>query len=56
VVNLEALMVIAYNAKIANTPLGPEHHLPAPTRLPLPFNADQPTIRRLKSQHGWRPF
>ena len=56
VINLEALMVIAYNAKLAGTPLGPAHHLPAPTRLPLPFDADQSTIRRLKSQHGWRPF
>jgi len=71
VINLEALMVMAYNFKLAQTPLGPvsemgasrsdaapaaPHHLPAPKRPPLPFTADQPTIRRLKTQHGWRPF
>ena len=55
-VNLEALMVTAYNAKLAGTPLGREYHLPTPTQPPLPFNADQSTIRRLKSQHDWRPF
>jgi uncharacterized protein YprB with RNaseH-like and TPR domain len=56
VINLESLMVIAYNAKLADTPLGRDAHLPASARPPLPFDADQPTIRRLKAQHGLRPF
>ena len=49
-------MVIAYNAKLAGTPLGPERHLPEPIRPPLPFDVDQLTIRRLKSQQEWRAF
>ena len=56
VINLEALMVNAYNAKLAGTSLGREYHLPVPTQPPLSFNADEPTIRRLKSQHDWHPF
>ena len=51
VINLEALMVIAYNQKLATTPFA-ERVLPAPAPQPLPFAADQPTIRRLKLRYG----
>ena len=50
VINLESLMVIAYNQKLASTPFA-ESTLPAPQTHPLPFEADHPTIRRLKAQY-----
>ena len=53
VINLEILMVMAYNTKLAKTPLGLKHHLPLPTSPSLPFAADQDTIQRLRFQHGW---
>ena len=56
VINLEILMVMAYNAKLAKTPLGLEHHLPLPTSPSLPFAADQDTIQRLRSQHSWSSY
>jgi hypothetical protein len=56
VINLEMLMVMAYNFKLAKTPLGPEHHLPLPTSPPLPFAACQDTIQRLRSQQSWSAF
>ena len=56
VINLEALMVMAYNLKLEQIPIGLEHRLPPPQSPPLPFAADQPTIDRLKAQEGWRPY
>ena len=52
VINLEILMVVAYNHKLAGTPFA-EGTLPAPQTHPLPFEADYPTIRRLRSQSIW---
>jgi uncharacterized protein len=51
VVNLEALMVIAYNEKLAATPFS-EHAIAPPVAPALPFAADEATIRRLKAQHA----
>ena len=56
VINLEILMIMAYNFKLAKTPLGPERRLSLPTSPPLPFTADQATIQRLRSQHGWSSY
>lgn len=47
-VNLEALMVLAYNRKVAETPFGPSLLLPTPTAPPIPFTADLPTVNRLR--------
>lgn len=51
VVNLEALMVIAYNQKLAATPFS-ENAIAPPVAPALPFVADEATIRRLKAQHA----
>jgi uncharacterized protein YprB with RNaseH-like and TPR domain len=46
-VNLETLMVTAYNLKLQETPFYELHHLPQP-RLPQnPFDADKRTVDRI---------
>lgn len=47
-VNLETLMVMAYNLKIRETPFGKTHALPLPQKPFIPFKAHPPTIARLK--------
>ncbi len=53
VINLEALMVEAYNRKLAETPFGQSHALSLPARPAIPFSADPGTIRRLRGLGGW---
>ena len=53
VVNLETLMIRAYNLKIRQTPFCESHHLSHPSLPELPFRADRETIRRLRWEHGW---
>jgi uncharacterized protein YprB with RNaseH-like and TPR domain len=53
VVNLETLMVLAYNQKIAGTPFADSHRLPVPDRPPNPFREDRETIDRLRRQAEW---
>ncbi len=48
VVNLEALMIHAYNLKIAQTPFAESHRLPASIPPDLPFSADRETIQRIR--------
>ena len=50
-VNLEALMVHAYNAKIAHTPFAEALRLPTPATPENPFSPDLPTVRRLRRYH-----
>jgi len=50
VVNLEVLMVVAYNLKVAATPFGGERQLPLPEPPPLPFRPDPGTIARLRQR------
>lgn len=50
VVNLETLMVMAYNMRIAATPFAESHHLPMPQVPSLPFKADPVTVDRIKRQ------
>lgn len=49
VVNLEALMVMAYNRKLEETPFADSHRLPFPVRPDIPFAPDPETVRRLRS-------
>ncbi|NTW35133.1 MAG: ribonuclease H-like domain-containing protein [Syntrophobacteraceae bacterium] len=48
VVNLEPLMVQAYNARLSETPFADQHFLCAPTRPDLPYLPDQGTIERVR--------
>ncbi len=52
VVNLEHLMVVAYNRKVAETPFAAALTLPLPTRPAIPFGPDAETIHRLRRRHG----
>ncbi|MFL6215848.1 MAG: ribonuclease H-like domain-containing protein [Blastocatellia bacterium] len=59
VVNLEALLVKAYNMKLNETPFYNTHRIAAPTPPQIPFKADHDTIQRLRhnttfSYYGWR--
>ncbi|SLM31505.1 conserved hypothetical protein [Desulfamplus magnetovallimortis] len=48
VINLEILMVKAYNMKIMDTPFSASHSIPLPKAPDIPFRADPETIKRLK--------
>jgi len=50
VVNLESLMVMAYNMRIETTPFLDTHRLPIPQVPKIPFKADPVTIDRIKRQ------
>lgn len=52
VVNLETLMVLAYNQKIQDTPFADSHRLPMPTPPEMPFQADGATIERIRREQG----
>lgn len=54
VVNLEALLVTAYNLKVAQTPFASSAALALPPPPPEPFRPHAPTIERLLRHH--RPF
>ncbi len=53
VVNLEVLLVMAYNMKIAVTPFAESHRLAMPTSPKLPFRPDQEIIERVKRRYAW---
>jgi uncharacterized protein len=53
VVNLETLLVMAYNLKIAQTPFADSHRLQLPQPPPLPFHADREIIAELKRRYSW---
>ena len=54
VVNLEPLLIKAYNLKAAQTPFGPSVALGPPTSPAEPFRAHAPTVARLMRQYA--PF
>ena len=59
VVNLEALLVKAYNLKLQETPFSKSHQVAEPVLPVIPFTADHNTIQRLKHStafgyYGWR--
>jgi hypothetical protein len=51
VVNLEALLVLAYNLKLRETPFAGTHALTCPPRPRVPFTADLATVNRLRRAH-----
>jgi uncharacterized protein YprB with RNaseH-like and TPR domain len=53
VVNLESLMVMAYNLKLQATPFADSLCLPPPQAPPNPFQADRETIDRLRAEFFW---
>ncbi len=53
VVNLETLMVAAYNMKLKKTPFYPAGRLSPPARPKIPYSADPRTIERILGRYGW---
>jgi len=55
VVNLETLMVKAFNLKLQETPFEKDYKLPLPQRPEIPYQAHAPTIQKLlhQSQSYW---
>jgi uncharacterized protein YprB with RNaseH-like and TPR domain len=49
-VNLETLMVIAYNMNLASTPFYETHRLPIPAVPEIPYKADMATVERIKNR------
>lgn len=47
-VNLETLMVLAYNIKLKDTPFFQTHQLPMPLQPAIPYKADLRTIDRIR--------
>ena len=50
VVNLETLMVMAYNLKLKDTPFSETLSLPLPDTPAIPFHADKKTIERINAR------
>jgi uncharacterized protein len=56
VVNLETLMVLSYNMKLAQTPFAQTHRLPLPASPQGPFTPDRATIESIKARLRRNPF
>jgi uncharacterized protein YprB with RNaseH-like and TPR domain len=54
VVNLETLMVMAYNMKVRETPFGQRLQIDLPARPEIPFNPHPATIQWLKDREVFR--
>ncbi len=52
-VNLETLMVMAYNLKLKETPFCGIHDLPLPIAPEIPYKADLATVDKVKNMGGW---
>jgi uncharacterized protein YprB with RNaseH-like and TPR domain len=52
VVNLEALLVMAYNLKLKETPFADSHQLPMPTLPKIPFVGDFGIIEQIRMAQG----
>ena len=53
VINLEKLLVIAYNKKLKETPFARSRQIDLPLQPAIPFSADMATIRKIKRKCGW---
>jgi uncharacterized protein len=51
VVNLETLMVTAYNMKLKDTPFSRTHALPLPRIPDIPFKPDRTTLERIRKSY-----
>ncbi len=54
VVNLETLMVMAFNMKVKETPFSGSHQLPLPERPSIPFRPHRETVDRIR-RHWCHP-
>ena len=57
VVNLETLMILAYDLKLKETPFNESHHLDLSSPPEVPFKADLETVEKVKRQvteNYWR--
>ena len=54
VLNLETLLVKAYNLKLKETPFARTRKLPPPVTPENPFQPDRETVNRLKHEFAWR--
>ena len=52
-VNLETLMVLAYNMKVRKTTFAESHALPLPAAPETEFAPDTQTIERIRREHTW---
>lgn len=52
-VNLESLMVTAYNLKIKDTPFNDDRLIPSPSIPGNPYSADLKTVGRIKYRYGF---
>jgi len=52
-VNLETLMVMAYNLKIKDTPFARSHRMDLPSLPALPFRPHRPTIEQIKQRYNF---
>lgn len=55
VVNLETLMVNAYNMKLGSTPFSDSHRLPLPGIPEIPFKPHSPTVNRIRRRAFYSP-
>ena len=53
-VNLETLLVKAYNLKLQDTPFSATEQLPMPKVPGIPYSADHDTIERIRREYYWR--
>ncbi len=53
VLNLETLLVKAYNMNVKETPFSQSRRLELPRRIAPPFEADRETIQRIRREHPW---
>jgi uncharacterized protein YprB with RNaseH-like and TPR domain len=53
VVNLEVLMIMAYNMKLKETPFLATHRLPPPLSPDIPFDVDADTVEKIRRKNGY---
>ena len=54
VVNLETLILLAYNLKLKETPFVHTHQLPYPPASQIPFKADLEMVERIRALRDYQ--